>query len=77
MLHPRQGQEHHTLSIKTLRGLALLGMREGHIFTCLQQGDVHEVIEIEMIMFQPEADGDLMRPDPRIGDHPGENSQPL
>lgn len=66
MLHARQGHEHHTLSIKTLRGLAMIGMREGQIFACEQPGDGQEVMEIEMIMFQPEADGDLMRPDPGL-----------
>ena len=62
-LHPRRGQEQHTISIRTARGLALLGMREGQIFTARQSQDVHESIEIEMIMFQPEADGEQLRPE--------------
>lgn len=62
LLSPRLGQEQHSLSVKSLRGLALLGMREGHIFTSRSTGDQQEVIEIEMILFQPEADGEGLRP---------------
>lgn len=62
LLGPRHGQEQHSLSVKSLRGLALLGMREGHIFTSRSSGDQQEVIEIEMILFQPEADGEMLRP---------------
>ena len=62
ILGARQGQEQHSLSVKSLRGLALLGMREGHIFTSKSTGDEQEVIEIEMILFQPEADGEMLRP---------------
>ena len=62
LLGPRPGQEQHSLSLKSLRGLALLGMREGNIFTSRSGGDQHEVIEIEMMLFQPEADGEMLRP---------------
>lgn len=70
MLRLPQDQDHH-ISIKTLRGLALIGMREGHIFTSRQQADVNEVIEIETIMFQPEADAELKRVDRWLGGHLG------
>jgi regulator of nucleoside diphosphate kinase len=61
LLVPRYGQEQHALSVKSLRGLALLGMREGHIFTGGSSGEQQEVMEIEMILFQPEADGEGLR----------------
>jgi regulator of nucleoside diphosphate kinase len=75
MLGSRHGQEQHTLSIKTQRGLALIGMREGHIFSTMHPGDVQEVMEIEMIMFQPEADGDAIRPGSWLGGDPGQNKE--
>jgi len=57
MLQSCAGREQNSLSIKTLRGLALIGMREGHVFATKQPDGDDEVMEIEMIMFQPEADG--------------------
>lgn len=63
VLSPRQNKEQHSLSVKSLRGLALLGMREGQIFTSRSTAEHQEVIEIEMILFQPEADGEMLRPD--------------
>ncbi len=60
-LYSKNDQEHQTLSIKSVRGLALLGMREGDAFTAWQSPDRCEDIEIEMIMMQPEADGELLR----------------
>lgn len=68
MLHPRAGQEQHTLSVKTLRGLALIGMSEGQVFTSRLAGDGEEVVEIEAILFQPEADGDMIRPSAGFAD---------
>lgn len=56
-LHPRPGQEQETLSVKTLRGLALVGMQEGQMFMTSQSEEMQEAIEIEMVLFQPEADG--------------------
>lgn len=72
MLGSGQVQQQHTLSIKTLRGLALIGMSEGQIFSTLRPGDVQEVLEIEMIMFQPEADGDAIRPGTGFDDQLGQ-----
>lgn len=74
LLNARQGQEQHALSIKSLRGLALLGMREGQIFTSRTTADRQEVIEIEMILFQPEADGEGLRPraEPALLENPPE-----
>lgn len=75
MLGSRHGQEQLTLSVKTLRGLALIGMSEGHIFSTMHPGDVQEVMEIEMIMFQPEADGDATRPGSWLGGDPGQDKE--
>jgi len=76
MLQARPGQEHETLSVKTLRGLALLGMREGQIAAVRQSGDGQEVLELEMILFQPEADGELARSGSAMRESPHHGNSP-
>ncbi|WDR03479.1 hypothetical protein PSQ19_05100 [Devosia algicola] len=58
LLHPRWGSQEPVLSIKSFRGLGLLGMREGQIFAVNSHDPEQcEALELEIVLFQPEADG--------------------
>ncbi|WDQ98638.1 hypothetical protein PSC71_15710 [Devosia sp. J2-20] len=63
-LSPQHTDRQQGLSIKSHRGLALLGMAEGQIFAAPASDPEHpEAVELEMVLFQPEADGALVRCD--------------
>jgi len=63
-LNLHRHDQHDVLSIKTHRGLALLGMSEGQICgSPAFDPDNPEALELEMVLFQPEADGFYERRD--------------
>jgi len=66
VLQPERGNAQHALSIKTPRGLGLLGMWQDETITLAPVNqDRPEVLELEMVLFQPEADGIVIRPGDR------------
>ena len=63
VLQPDRGKEQHALSIKSRRGLGLLGMRQDEkISLAPMNRESPEVLELELVLFQPEADGTAIRP---------------
>ena len=47
-----------TVSVRSIYGLALIGMRDEQVSTLQLGGDEPEQLSVEMVLFQPEADAE-------------------